>query len=133
MSSNNAKINLTPLTSEDLGGRRGVKAITLDKQGRLSLSSALRRELGIAGRPAHIFVSIDLAQRVIGIVKHDAVTSVVNAAQVKIDKRGYTSGKALLDKFGLAQKSGPYKFDYVGKLDSAGADWHAFRLRSAKP
>ena len=129
MSSNDAsKINLTPLTTRDLGHRYGAKALTLDKQGRLALSASLRRELGIGGRSAHIYVSLDVAQRVIGIVKSDVVTSVPDAAQLKVDKRGYTRGKALLAKLALTQAEAPYKFDYLGKLDSNGADWHAFRL-----
>jgi hypothetical protein len=124
----NERITLTPLTPEDFGGRRGGKSVTLDKQGRLSLSSALRRELGIAGMPAFVYVSSNVEQKVIGIVKADVVTTPPNAKQAKVDKRGYTNGKPLLDKFGLAQVGGPYRFEYLGKIDSNGADWHAFRL-----
>ena len=131
MSSN--RIELTPLTHEDFGGRRGGKSVTLDRQGRLSLSSALRRDLGIAGLPAHIYVSSNVEQKVIGIVKADVITSPPNAKQAKVDKRGYTNGKPLLDKFGLAQAGGSYRFEYIGKLDSNGADWHAFRLVKPSP
>jgi hypothetical protein len=129
--SNPGKITLTPLTVDDLGARRGVRSVTLDKQGRLCLSRTLRRDLGIVDRSEHIYVSVDLAQRVIGIVKSDVVTNVVNAGQLKVSKRGYATGRALLRKFGLSEADGPYRFDYVGKLDSGGADWHAFRLNSA--
>jgi hypothetical protein len=135
MSSNNDpnRITLTPLTPEDFGGRRGGKSVTLDKQGRLSLSSALRRELGITGMPAFVYVSSNVEQKVIGIVKADVVTTPPNAKQAKVDKRGYTNGKPLLDKFGLPQASGPYRFEYLGKIDSNGADWHAFRFVPPSP
>jgi hypothetical protein len=133
MSSNNERITLTPLTPEDFGGRRGGKSVTLDKQGRLSLSSALRRELGITGMPAFVYVSSNVEQKVIGIVKADVVTTPPNAKQAKVDKRGYTNGKPLLDKFGLPQVGGPYRFEYLGKIDSNGADWHAFRFVKPSP
>ena len=122
------KITLTPLTVDDIGARRGARFVTLDKQGRLCLSRTLRRELGIVDRAEHIYVSVDLAQRVIGIVKSDVVNNVVGAGQLKVSKRGYATGRALLRKFGLTEADGPYRFDYVGKLDSGGADWFAFRL-----
>jgi hypothetical protein len=125
---NPGKITLTPLTVDDIGARRGARFVSLDKQGRLSLSRTLRRDLGIVDRAEHIYVSIDLAQRVIGVVKSDVVTNVVGAGQLKVSKRGYASGRALLRKFGLSEADGPYRFDYVGKLDSGGADWFAFRL-----
>ena len=126
--SNPGKITLTPLTVDDLGARRGARFVSLDKQGRLSLSRTLRRDLGILDRAEHIYVSVDLAQRVIGVVKSDVVTNVVGAGQLKVSKRGYATGRALLRKFGLTEAGGPYRFDYVGKLDSGGADWFAFRL-----
>jgi hypothetical protein len=126
--SSNEKIQLTPLTPEDFGGRRRGKSVTIDKQGRLALSTDLRRELAILGMPALVYVSLDVAQHVIGVVKSDVVTSPPNAKQAKVDKRGYTNGKPLLDKLGLTQAGGPYRFEYVGKIDSGGVDWFAFRL-----
>jgi hypothetical protein len=121
------RITLTPLTLDDVGGRRGGKSVTLDKQGRLSLSRALRRELVIYDMPAYIYVSLNVEQRIIGIVKADVVTTPPNAAQLKVDKRGYTNGKPLLDKLALTQAAGPYRLKPIGKIDSDGASWHAFR------
>lgn len=124
------QIRLTPLTPQEIGVRNGGKFVTLDKQGRLSLSSELRRELGVLGVPAHLYVSKDVAQKVIGVVKHDVIGKPVNAALMKMDKRGYANGRPLLRQFGLPQVEGPYRFEYIGKIDSEGAYWHAFRYNT---
>jgi hypothetical protein len=123
------RIELTPLTPEDVGGRRrGARFVTLDSQGRLSLSAGLRDEWAIRGLPTQVYVSVNHAQKIIGVVKADLVTQVPNAALLNVDKRGYCRGQALFDKLGLDRTGAPYRFEYVGKIDSNAANWWAFRL-----
>ena len=123
------RLRLTPITSADVGGSNHGKYITLDKQGRLMLSAALRRELAIDGVPAWLALSYDVKTRTIGIVKQD-VERVANAQAIKVDTRGYTStgGRAVADKLAIDVRRGPFRFVDAGRLDDSGVYWRIFRL-----
>lgn len=122
------RIELKPITIADAGrARYATNAITLDKYGRLSLRAAARDKLAITGDTAYVYISVDPRTKTIGIVRQDVATRLPDAKAMRVDGRGYVSGRAIIDK--LALKPGElYTFEYVGQHDAEGERWHAWRL-----
>ena len=122
-------IKLAPITLADVKGRRhGANALTIDRMGRLCLLTAVRSALAITDVNAFIYISVDPAAKTVGIVRQDVVNAIPDAKAMRVDQRGYVPGRVILDKLGLRKEDGPYRFDFVGKIDSGGAHWHAFKL-----
>jgi hypothetical protein len=123
------KIELKPITIADDGRRRNTgDVITLDKSRRLSLRLIVREKLAIEGRNAFVYISVDPANKVIGIVRQDAASALPGAKAMRVDKRGYTNGRAIYDKLALPIGGAPYYFEFIGEIDSGGAHWRAYRL-----
>lgn len=125
-----SQFNLQPISPADVNGqgRKGGLWVTLDKQRRLALSADYRRHLGINGITSNIYVAVDPAQMIIAIVKQDVTRTVVNAASLKANSDGYVYGRVMFDKLALKASGGPYRFEYVGKIDHDGTRWDGFRL-----
>lgn len=125
-----SQFNLQPISPKDVNGqgRRGGVWITLDKQRRLALSAEFRRQLGIKGIPTQVYVAVDPAQMVIAIVRQDVTRTVANAASMKANVDGYIYGRSVFDKLSLKAENGPYRFEYLGKIDHDGIRWDGFRL-----
>ena len=132
MSNAKPQFNLQPITPKDVNGqgRRGGVWITLDKQGRLSLSSEYRNKLGIRGFSAPVYIAVDPAQMVIALVKQDVTRTVANAASMKVNRDGYVYGGAVFEKLALKKSDGPYRFEFLGAIDHDGTRWDGFRLNT---
>lgn len=125
----NERIRLTPLTEADVSRRRRGKYLTLDKYGRLMLSAEVRDMFGVRGLPVTFALSYDVKTRTVGLVRQD-VEKVPNTVTFKIDRKGYTNGRAIADKLALSPEDAPHRFEFIGKIDDGGVDWFAFRLAS---
>ena len=130
MSKVKPQFNLEPITDVDVvgQGRRGGVWVTLDKQGRLALSSEYRAKIGIKGYSAHLYIAVDPAQMTIAIVKQDITRTVANAAALKVQKDGYVYARAVFAKLALKAEDGPYRFTYLGPIDHDGTRWDGFKL-----
>lgn len=121
------QFNLEPITPQDYRSRSGGIRLTLDKYGRLVLSSEYRKQLGIYGKPAYIYVAVDPAQKTVAIVRQDVTKTVANAKAIRVQARGEAQGRAVNEK--LALKAGErYHFEYLGKIDHDGTSWDGFRM-----
>lgn len=122
------KIELKPITIADAGrARYADNAITIDKAGRLSLRTAARNKLAITGDTAYVYISVDPRTKTIGIVRQDVATRLPDAKAMRVDGRGYVSGRAIIDKLALTPGV-RYTFEYVGQHDAEGERWYAWRL-----
>lgn len=101
--------------------------MTLDKYGRLVLSSEYRKQLGIYGKPAFIYIAVDPAEKIVAIVRQDVTKTVANAKAVRVQARGEASGNAIVRKLALTEGE-RYHFAYIGKIDHDGTSWDGFRL-----
>lgn len=84
--------------------------VSIDSQGRLCLSSALRRELGCVGIPIHLYVGYDKVNRRIALAKPDVVRK-TDIRAYKFDTRGYTSATELINRHRLPTRAHRYYFD----------------------
>jgi hypothetical protein len=116
---------LVPINNES--NRFGEKYLTIDKQKRLQLSAALRKELNIHGVPSWIVIAIDVENMRIGIVKQE-LAKVTNVKAFKLDQRGYCSGRYVMDKVNLNVDGTPYRFIDAGTEDQDGQRWRVFEL-----
>lgn len=117
---------LVPISNE--GTRFGEKFITLDAHQRLCLSSALRKELNIDGVPAWIVLAYDIENHRIGIVKQE-LAKVPNVKAFKVDQRGYTSAKYVIDKAKIDVATLPLRYVDAGFVDLNGQRWRTFELQ----
>lgn len=124
------QFNLEPITPQDYRSRSGGIRFTLDKYGRLVLSSEYRKQLGIYGKPAFIYVAVDPAQKTVAIVRQDVTKTVANAKAIRVQARGEASGGAIVRKLALMEGE-RYHFAYIGKIDHDGTSWDGFRLVEA--
>ncbi|AYA77355.1 hypothetical protein DOE78_18930 [Bacillus sp. Y1] len=109
--------------------RNNGASITLDKMRRLRLSSGAKSELKLAPYQ-HVYVSVDVENKRIGVVRMD-VAKLPGHAAIKMDKRGYlgtASGKAVASKLALTDEDLPAVFSFIGKTDEGGAYWATFEL-----
>lgn len=103
-------------------------AVSIDKQGRLRISSAVMRELKWS--PYQLVVcSVDTEFKRICLARQE-LAKVPNATPAKIDKRGYVYklGKGIVDKLALNIADAPFTFEYVGQVDDGCTRWYAFDL-----
>jgi hypothetical protein len=112
---------------------RGGTSLTIDKIGRIRLSSSALKSLALTTFTP-VIVSVDTENKRIGVVKQD-LAKIPNASVVRPDKRGYlgiAAGKMVVDKLALTDADLPAKFQYVGKVDEGSIFWHSFELISAE-
>jgi len=114
-------MSLIPFSNKT--NRNGSLTITVDKMGRLCLSSSLRRELGAFGSPIKLYVSYDKVNKRIGIAKTEVVR-LTDTIPYKFDgSRGYTMARNFL-KANQIPHDTAYRYEYDGKEDG----WLTFRL-----
>ncbi|MGC4375784.1 hypothetical protein WD019_02415 [Fictibacillus sp. Mic-4] len=117
---------LVPISSDQ--SRSRGKYITLDKFGRLMLSSDLRKEFNINAMYPYLHVAYDVENHRIGIQKPDLVRkSATGIEPFKFDKRGYTYARNIVDKSGLP-KNQTFKFVDAGHEFVEGERWRLFEL-----
>jgi hypothetical protein len=108
---------------------RGGTSLTIDKIGRIRLSSSALREMALTTFTP-VIVSVDVENKRIGVIKQD-LAKIPKASVVRPDKRGYlgiATGKQVIDKLALTDGDLPAKFEYVGKVDEGSVFWHSFEL-----
>jgi hypothetical protein len=108
---------------------RGGISLTIDKIGRIRLSSSARKELAVTPFTP-VIVSVDTENKRIGVVKQD-LAKIPKASVIRPDKRGYlgiATGKQVINKLALTDADLPAKFEYVGKVDEGTIYWHSFEL-----
>jgi hypothetical protein len=108
---------------------RGGTSLTIDKIGRIRLSSSARKELALTNFTP-VIVSVDVENKRVGVVKQD-LAKIPKATVVRPDKRGYlgiATGKQVVSKLALTDADLPAKFEYVGKVDEGSVFWHSFEL-----
>lgn len=120
-------IKLTPLTPGDALSRSRGKYLTIDKSRRLALSAGLRKELNKDGTTFSIYVGYNVDRKVLAICNSELYQP-SNCALLKVDKRGYTNGKGIVDKLSLDMTKAPIRFEDIGKIHADGIVWRAFRL-----
>ncbi|WP_018755178.1 hypothetical protein [Paenibacillus terrigena] len=114
-------MSLVPFSNKT--NRNGSLTITVDKMGRLCLSSSLRRELDTDGKPISLYVSYDKVNKRIGIAK-PTVVRLTDVIPYKFDgPRGYTMARNFL-KANQIQHDTAYRYEYDGKENG----WLTFRL-----
>jgi hypothetical protein len=108
---------------------RGGVSLTIDKIGRIRLSSSARKEMALTTFTP-VIVSVDVENKRIGVVKQE-LAKIPKATVVRPDKRGYlgiATGKQVVSKLALTDADLPAKFTYVGKVDEGSVFWHSFEL-----
>lgn len=120
-------IELTPLTPSDTSSRVRGKYLTIDKYYRLALSSGLRKEFNKTKIKFSIYVSYNVDRKIVAICDSELYQP-TNCALMKVDKRGYTNGKGIVNKLALDIAKAPIRFEDVGKIHLDGIVWRAFRL-----
>jgi hypothetical protein len=116
-----------PLTPISAGERQGASFISIDKQKRLAFSRKLMRELRLNAGLQTVVLAIDVENKRVGVVRQD-LAKVPNVNAFKVDKRGYTSGRAVLSKLAIADADLPVRFQDIGFIDEQGQRWRAFQL-----
>lgn len=117
-----------PLIPISAGERSGQSFLAIDKQKRLSFSRKLMRELRLEGGLTTVVLAIDVENKRVGVVRQD-LAKVPNVNAFKVDKRGYTSGRVVLDKLAIDDTQLPLRFYDIGYIDEQGQRWRAFELR----
>lgn len=99
--------------------------VTIDRMGRLCLSTGLRRELGIK-LPVKLYVGYDKVNRRIGIAKPDVVR-LVNVQPYSFDKRGCAIARRFVKDNGI-DNSQARRYYYEG-IEHGGenAGWMIFK------
>lgn len=120
---------MSPLTPISAGGRFGQKFLTIDKQLRLSFSSALRKELRLESGLEWVVLAVDPENMRIGVVRQD-LAKVKNVDAFRIDQRGYTSARTIIDKLAINKASLPIRFVDGGNLDEDGQRWRVFEMEA---
>ena len=127
MTRKQSQFNLEPIAPSEINRRsRGVR-ITIDSDGRMTLSAEYRKMLGIMGVPQHLYIAVDPASKIIAIVRQDVTRSVPNAGSIRITHRGEVKVAAVAAKLALSGK-GRHIFEYIGKIDHDGVSWDGFRM-----
>lgn len=104
------------------------KYVTLDKSGRLMLSSAVREAFNVKGVPIRLQVACDPETKRIAIQKPELVRkTTVNIEPFKFDKRGYSPARLIPDKLAMP-KGQTFKFSYAGDEFIEGEKWLSFEL-----
>jgi hypothetical protein len=116
----NSASNLVPFSND----RADTSFITVDRQGRLCLSAALRKELGNIGNNVAMYASYDKVNKRIGLAKPDIVR-LTNVRPFTFDKnRGYAMARNFLKAAAISyDESSRYVYD--GK---EGDGWLTFKL-----
>lgn len=118
---------MSPLIPISAGRGIGAKFLTIDKQLRLSFSSALRKELRLETGLDWVVLAVDPENKRIGVVRQD-LAKVPNVDAFKVDRRGYTSARRIVEKMALAGAEFPIRFVDGGNLDEAGQRWRVFEI-----
>jgi hypothetical protein len=118
-----------PLTPISAGERQGSSFISIDKQKRLSFSRQLMRELRLSAGLQTVVLAIDVENKRVGVVRQD-LAKVPNVNAFKVDKRGYTSGRAVLSKLAIDDAQLPIRFVDAGFEDTQQGRFRIFELRT---
>lgn len=116
-----------PLVPISAGDRNGSSFISIDKQKRLSFSRKLMRELRLSGGLQTVVLAIDVENKRVGVARQD-LAKVPNVNAFKVDKRGYCSGRSILDKLAIADDSLPIRFEDGGFEDTQAGRFRVFQL-----
>jgi hypothetical protein len=120
---------MSPLIPISAGDRAGAKFLTIDNQLRLCFSSALRKELRLDTGLDWVVLAVDPENKRIGVVRQD-LAKAKNVNAFKVDKRGYTSGRMIIDKMALKGAEFPLRFIDGGFEDSDGVRYRVFELKT---
>jgi hypothetical protein len=118
-----------PLIPISAGERQGDAFISIDKQKRLSFSRKLMRELRLEGGLQTVVLAIDPDNMRVGVIRQD-IAKVKNVNAFKVDKRGYTSGRLVLDKLAINESRLPIRFNDAGFEDTQDGRYRVFELKS---
>jgi hypothetical protein len=119
-STSNLEATLIPFSND----RADTSFITVDRQGRLCLSSKLRKDLGNIGNNVAMYVSYDKVNKRIGLAKPDIVR-LTNTRPFTFDKnRGYAMARNFLKAAAISyNEASRYVYDGV-----EGDGWMTFKL-----
>jgi len=107
--------------------RYGSKFITIDRNYRIALSAAVRKELGIYGKVGKIFIMADKENKRLGIVRQESAR-VPNANPFAVDRRGYVNARQIIHETGWYNKDKPIRFEEDGWENFEGNKWYIFRM-----
>lgn len=103
----------------------GDKSVTIDKFGRIYLSSGMSKDLGAKGLPFKAHLAFDPDTDTIGIARSGTVAGTDDIAPVTFDaKRSYASVRPFLNKHKLKPEGKPNKYVFTEKKNG----WYCFRL-----
>ena len=107
---------------------RGTKRLTIDRQGRIALSSALRKELNIdAQLSPWVTVLYDKEFDIWAIQKNEKLKKAPAAATTKVDKRGYISARSVLRRNRIDYRNGPIRYVFDGTISHEGESYLSFK------
>jgi hypothetical protein len=114
--------SLVPFSND----RANTSFITVDRQGRLCLSAALRKELGNLNAAVPLYASYDKVNKRIGLAKPDIVR-LTNVKPFTFDKnRGYAMARNFLKAAAISYtEASRYLYDGV-----EGDGWITFKLEN---
>lgn len=106
-------------------GSGGDKYVTVDKFGRLYMSSDLATDLGCKGLPFQAHVAYDATSDSLGLARPGTVNVTGSYAPATFDgKRRYASLRKFLGQFGLVTSDmEPIKYVFIEKSNG----WYVFR------
>ncbi|WP_185819942.1 hypothetical protein [Salibacterium salarium] len=106
----------------------GAKRLTIDRQGRLMLSAALRKELNIdAQLSPWVTVLYDAEYDIWALQKNEKLKQGPDGATTKVDKRGYISAGSILRRNRLDYENGPLRYDFDGTVSYSGESYLSFK------
>ncbi|MFZ4454308.1 hypothetical protein [Salibacterium aidingense] len=115
---------MTPFEPVNFANRAGRRRLTVDRQGRIMLSAALRKELNISAQLSPwVTVLYDKENDMWALQKNDKLKQAPAESSTKVDKRGYISAGSILrrNRINFAEE-GPIRYEYDGDVVGVGGE-----------